>query len=90
MISTAGDVTLAVADPSSSNTGHLVNGSFALPQALQANGTRPGTPAGAYAPIGGSASPTTLATYSGPVSTEVATVGFKPTTRSVPARTARP
>ncbi len=77
VISTAGDATLAVADPSSSNTGHLVNGTFALPQALQANGMRPGGTAGAYAPVGGSASPTTLATYDGPVSNEVATIGFK-------------
>ena len=28
MISTAGDATLAVADPSPTNTGHLVNGTF--------------------------------------------------------------
>ena len=49
MISTAGDATLSVADPSSTNTGKLVNGSFALPQTLQA-GT--GT---AFAPVGGSA-----------------------------------
>ena len=48
MISTAGDATLSVADPSSTNTGKLVNGTFALPQTLQA-GT--GT---AFAPVGGS------------------------------------
>ena len=52
MISTAGDATLSVADPSSTNTGHLVNGSFFLPQRLQV-GT--GT---AFAPVGGSATPT--------------------------------
>ena len=34
VISTAGDATLSVADPSSVATGHLVNGSFALPSAL--------------------------------------------------------
>ena len=39
VISTAGDATLSVADPSSSNTGHLVNGAFALPQPLQGLGT---------------------------------------------------
>ena len=33
MISTAGDATLSVSDPSASNTGHLVNGTFALPSA---------------------------------------------------------
>ena len=36
VISTAGDALLSVADPSSQNTGHLVNGSFFLPQPLQA------------------------------------------------------
>ena len=53
VISTAGDATLSVADPSSTNTGHLVNGAFFLPQKLQA-----GTGA-ALAPVGGSAAPTT-------------------------------
>ena len=46
VISTAGDATLSVADPSSTNTGHLVNGTFVLPQTLQATatgaGVRPG------------------------------------------------
>ena len=77
MISTAGDATLTVADPSTTNTGKLVNGAFALPQTLQANGMRPGGTAGAFAPVGGSASPTTLVTYDGPVSNEAATIGFK-------------
>ena len=35
VISTAGDATLTVADPSATATGHLVNGTFSLPQALQ-------------------------------------------------------
>ena len=55
MISTAGDAALTVADPSATATGHLVNGTFSLPQALQARaGSR------TYAPVGGSASPTSL------------------------------
>ncbi len=45
--------------PSSTNTGKLVNGTFALPQTLQASG------GGAFAPVGGSASPTTLKTWTG-------------------------
>src|SRR4051812_6410052 len=36
VISTAGDATLSVADPSANATGHLVNGAFSLPSALQA------------------------------------------------------
>ena len=38
VISTAGDATLSVVDPSSTNTGKLVNGAFALPQPLQGLG----------------------------------------------------
>ena len=34
MISSAGDATLTVADPSAVAPGHLVNGSFALPKPL--------------------------------------------------------
>ena len=71
MISTAGDATLSVADPSSTNTGHLVNGSFFLPQKLQA-GT--GT---AFAPVGGTAAPTTLKTWSAPTSNESVAINFK-------------
>ena len=39
MISTAGDATLSVADPSSVATGRLVNGTFALATPLQGLGT---------------------------------------------------
>ena len=39
MISTAGDATLSVADPSPTNTGHLVNGTFALPSRCGGLGT---------------------------------------------------
>ena len=46
VISTAGDATLSVSDPSSTNTGKLVNGTFALPQKLQAKASSVGgTPA---------------------------------------------
>ena len=71
MISTAGDATLSVADPSPTNTGHLVNGAFFLPQKLQA-GT--GT---AFAPVGGSAAPTTVKTWTGPTSNEAVAVNFR-------------
>ena len=72
MISTAGDATLSVADPSSTATGHLVNGAFSLPQVLQADAN-----SAAYAPVGGSSNPTTLLTYAGPVSNDPVTIGFK-------------
>ena len=38
VISTAGDATLTVADPSTTAPGHLVNGAFSLPQPLQGLG----------------------------------------------------
>ncbi len=71
IISTAGDATLSVADPSSTNTGKLVNGSFTLAQPVQA-GT--GT---ALAAVGGSAAPTTLKTWSAPTSNESVTINFR-------------
>src|SRR3954452_12438578 len=36
VISSAGDATLSVVDPSANVPGHLVNGAFSLPQAVQA------------------------------------------------------
>jgi len=71
VISTAGDAALSVADPSSNATGRLVNGSFALTQAVQAG------VGGTYAAVGGSSSPTTIKTWSGPTSNEMVTIGFK-------------
>ena len=77
MISTAADATLSVADPSATNTGHLVNGAFFLPETLQANAVRGTTSAGIYTPVGGSANPTTLFTWAAPASNDLLTVGFK-------------
>ena len=45
VISSAGDALLSVADPSSTNTGHLTNGTFFLPQPLQARARNAPTPA---------------------------------------------
>ena len=46
VISTAGDATLAVTDPSTNATGRLVNGTFALSEPLQARAN-----ANAFAPL---------------------------------------
>ena len=70
--STAGDAMLSVADPSPTATGRLVNGAFSLREAVR----RGRTPA-RYAPVGGSADPTTLLTYTGPTSANAVTLGFK-------------
>jgi hypothetical protein len=75
VISTAGDATLAVNDPSTQAPGHLVNGSFALPQALQARATNAATPTTPYAAV--SAGPLTLLTYPGPISNDGVTLGFR-------------
>jgi len=72
VISTAGDATLSVADPSATATGHLVNGTFSLPQALQ---VRSGT--AAFAPVGGSSAPTSVVTWTGPASNDLRTIDFK-------------
>ncbi len=61
VISTAGDATLSVSDPSPSATGHLVNGAFSLAQPLL---------------VAGSALPTDVKTYAAPVSNDPVTIGF--------------
>src|SRR3954447_6454901 len=72
IISTAGDATLSVADPSPTATGHLVNGTFALPSPLQAMAT-----GGAFANVGSAAAPASLLSYSAPVTNDMPTITFK-------------
>ena len=55
VISTAGDAALSVADPSSTATGHLVNGTFSLPEFLQARARNAANPATVFANVGSSA-----------------------------------
>jgi len=61
VLSTAGDATLTVSDPSSVATGHLVNGAFSLPQPLLANG---------------SALPAAVKAYNAPASNDPVSIGF--------------
>jgi len=77
VVSTAGDATLSVADPSAVNTGKLMNGTFTLAQVLQASATSAGGTGSALAPVGGSANPTTLLTYNAPKSNDAVTINFK-------------
>jgi len=77
VISTAGDALLSVADPSSTNTGKMTNGAFALAQALQASASSAGGTSAPMGAVGGSASPTTLLTYAGPVSNDAVSLTFK-------------
>jgi hypothetical protein len=85
VISTAGDATLSVADPSTTNTGKLVNGTFALPETLQANAVLGTTSNGVYAPVGGSAAPTPLLSWAAPASNAGVTIGFKQPIKSTDA-----
>ena len=77
VISSAGDATLTVADPSATNTGKLVNGTFTLAQPVMATATSAVGTAAAGGPVGGSAAPTNLLTYAGPTSNDAVTINFK-------------
>jgi X-Pro dipeptidyl-peptidase len=76
VISTAGDATLSVADPSSIATGHLVNGAFSLPSPLQARARDAANSGTAYNNVGSSASPLNLLTYGGPISNDAVSLQF--------------
>ena len=76
MISTAGDALLSVADPSPQNTGHLVNGTFFLPQPLQARARNAANTGTAYNNVGSCGSPLNLLTYSGPISNDAVTMAL--------------
>jgi hypothetical protein len=76
VISTAADALLSVADASSTATGHLVNGAFSLPQALQARARNAANTGTAYNNVGSSASPLNLITYSGPTSNDQVALQF--------------
>ena len=74
VVSSAGDATLSVADPSATAPGHLVNGAFSLPNALKvsassANGTA--QPGGAL-----SGTPLSLLTYAGPQSNDAVSIAL--------------
>ena len=68
---------LSVADPATSTTGRLVNGAFSLPSALQAPATSAAGTGAAFADVGGSAAPTSLLTYAGPISNDSVTLAFQ-------------
>ena len=75
--SSAGDARLTVHDPSSTATGHLVNGSFALASPLQINGS----------PLAGT--PSTLKTWTGPITGDTVALAFKQAISAVGAAASR-
>ena len=58
-------------DPSSTATGHLINGTYVMPQALRVKAQT-----GAFAPVGGASAPTPLLSYGGPKSVDPVTIGL--------------
>src|SRR4051812_29205040 len=88
VVSSAGDATLTVADPATTNTGKLVNGAFVLPSPLTVSAKSAASQAGAGGAVGGSSAPTTLSTWNNPVSNDVVTMTFKQhISRTDPLRT---
>ena len=85
VISTAGDALLSVSDPSSFATGHLVNGTFSLPEFLQARARNAANTGTAYNNMGSSASPLNLLTYSGPISNDAVSLEFSQLVKSTDA-----
>jgi hypothetical protein len=71
--STAGDALLTVSDPDTANPGHLVNGAYALPQALQMRATDPRTAGSAPNPIGSSYN---LMSWDAPITNDPVTLEF--------------
>ena len=77
MTSSAADARLTVSDPSPTATGHLVNGAFMLPQALQAKAASAAGTGGDYAAVAGADTPTELLAYGGPVSNDAVSIDLK-------------
>jgi photosystem II stability/assembly factor-like uncharacterized protein len=78
VLSTAGAAALSVADPTGVAAGHLVNGAFALPQALRAQASSPAAGSGsAFAPVSGD--PLALLSWSVPVSHDPVTIALRQT-----------
>jgi hypothetical protein len=75
VISTAGDAVLSVTDPSSTAPGHLVNGTFALPSALQARARNAANTGTAYNNVSGS--PLNLLSWAAPISNDAITLEFQ-------------
>jgi hypothetical protein len=74
VLSTAGNAALSVSDPDPTAPGHLVNGAFALPSALQAAATSGGGTGTGTATVGNA--PATLENWSAPVSNDAVALTF--------------
>jgi cytochrome c len=77
VISSAGDGQLTVTDPSSTATGHLVNGAFSLASPLQVSASSAGGTGSDLAPLSTTGAPLTILTYDGPVANDAVTINFR-------------
>ena len=75
VLSTAGDASLSVTDPSATAPGQLVNGTFVLPQPLSARALNAANTGSMFGTVSGT--PLTLLTYGAPVSNDAVTLEFK-------------
>jgi hypothetical protein len=80
--STAGDALLTVSDPDTAHPGHLANGSFFLPEPLQAKATKSDTTGTAFNNVGSSLN---LLTWSAPVSNDPVSIFFEQRIKSTDA-----
>ncbi len=74
VVSTAGDAALTVTDPSTTVPGHLVNGTFSLPAALQARARNAANTGTTYGAVSGS--PLSLLNWAAPVSNDAIALEF--------------
>jgi type 1 glutamine amidotransferase len=77
VLATSGAALLTVSDPATGTTGKLVNGDYTLPSGLLTRALSAKGAGGAFAPVGGTASPTPLLNYSGAVNDGAVTLEFK-------------
>jgi type 1 glutamine amidotransferase len=86
VLSSAGNAALSVADTNTLAPGHLVNGTFVMPQALKARATNAANPSTVFADV--SANPLTLLNYPGPIANDAVSLQFQQTIGSTdPLRT---
>ena len=77
VVSSAGDATLSVTDPSTEATGHLVNGSFSMPSPLELNAASAVGTGGPWAPRGTPGAARTRRREAGPGSNDPVTVNVR-------------
>jgi PKD repeat protein/type 1 glutamine amidotransferase len=75
--STAGSADLTVIDPSTTNTGKLVNGTYVLEQPLQVKATDTANPNTVFGAVKGEDSPLALLSYPRAISADAVTIGFQ-------------